>query len=50
MSMKSDEGCLATRDERGYPDWERRLRRARKQAEQGKAISLDDYLERRARR
>jgi len=50
MSIESYEGCLATRDERSYPDWERRLRRARKAAEQGKGLSLDDYLERRFRR
>lgn len=50
MSVESYEGFLATRDETSYPDSQRRLRRARREAKQGKSVSLDGYLKRRARR
>lgn len=50
MSVETYEGFLATRDETSYPDWQRRLRRARREAKQGKSVSLDGYLKRRARR
>ena len=50
MSVESYEGFLATRDETRDPDWERRLRRARNEAKQGKGLSHDVYLKRRARR
>ena len=50
MSVESYEGFLATRDETSHPDWERRLRRARKESKEGKGLSLDAYLKHRARR
>jgi prevent-host-death family protein len=50
VSFESYEGLLATRDEMSHPDWERRLTRARRESKQGKGISLDAYLKRRARR
>jgi hypothetical protein len=48
--ITSYEGWLATRDEMSYPDWESRLRRAQRESKQGRGVSLDAYLERRARR
>jgi len=50
VSYESYEGFLATRDEMSYPDWEQRLRRAKRESKQGKGVSLDTYLKRRARR
>jgi prevent-host-death family protein len=50
VSYEAYEGLLATRDEMSYPDWERRLARAQRESKQGKAVSLDAYLKRRARR
>lgn len=50
VSYEAYEGLLATRDEMSYPDWERRLRQAQRDSKQGKAVSLDGYLKRRARR
>jgi prevent-host-death family protein len=50
VSYESYEGLMATRDEMSFPDWEQRLRRAKKESRQGKAVSLDAYLKRRARR
>lgn len=50
VSFESYEGLLATRDEMSHADWEGRLTRARRESKQGKGISLDVYLKRRARR
>jgi prevent-host-death family protein len=50
VSYESYEGFLATRDEMTYPDWEQRLRRAKRESKQGKGVSLETYLKRRARR
>jgi prevent-host-death family protein len=50
VSYEAYEGFLATRDEMSYPDWERRLRVAHRESKQGKGITLDAYLKRRARR
>lgn len=50
VSVEVYEGMVATRDEMSYPDWEARLKTARKEAKQGKGISLDTYLARRAKR
>jgi prevent-host-death family protein len=50
VSVETYEGLLATRDETSYPDWQRRLHRAQRESKQGKRISLDAYLKRRARR
>jgi hypothetical protein len=44
------EGFLATRDEMSYPDWKRRLERARRESERGKRVTLDGYVKRRAQR
>ncbi len=50
VSYETYEGLLATRDEMSFPDWERRLGRARRESKQGKSVSLETYLKRRARR
>jgi prevent-host-death family protein len=50
VSFESYEGFLATRDEMSYPDWARRLQRATTESARGKAITLDAYVKRRARR
>jgi prevent-host-death family protein len=50
VSYEAYEGFLATRDEMSFPDWERRLRKAQRESRQGKGITLDAYLKRRARR
>ena len=50
VSYDAYEGLLATRDEMSYPDWDRRLRQAKRDSKQGKGVSLDGYLKRRARR
>ena len=50
VSYEAYEGFLATRDEMSYPDWERRLRQAGRESKQGKAVSLDAYVKRRAKR
>ena len=50
VSYAEYEGFLATRDEMSYADWDRRLRRAAKESEAGKHVTLDAYLKRRARR
>jgi len=50
VSYEAYEELLATRDEMSYPDWDRRLRQAQRDSKQGKGVSLDGYLKRRARR
>ena len=50
VSYEVYEGLLATSDEMSYPDWDRRLRQAQQESKQGKGVSLDGYLKRRARR
>jgi antitoxin YefM len=50
VSVDMYEGMVATRDEMTYPDWKTRLRTARREAKEGKAVSLDTYVARRARR
>jgi prevent-host-death family protein len=50
VSYEVYEGLLATRDEMSYPDWDRRLRQVQRESKQGKGVSLDGYLKRRARR
>lgn len=50
VSYEAYEGLVATRDEMSYPDWERRLAQAQREARQGKGVSLDAYLKRRVRR
>lgn len=50
VSFDSYQGFLATRDEMSYPDWEARLQRAGRESKQGKSVTLDAYVKRRARR
>jgi len=50
VSVESYEGFLATRDEMSNPDWKKRLRRAGKESDQGRGVTLDAYVKRRARR
>ncbi len=50
VSVETYEGLVATRDEMAYPDWEQRLRRARREAKAGKSITLEAYAKRRATR
>ncbi len=44
------EGYLITRDEQSYPDWRARLRRAKREAEEGKGIALETYLKKEKKR
>jgi hypothetical protein len=48
--IESYHGLIGTLHEMSYPDWKRRLRRARWESQQCKGLSLDAYLERRAGR
>lgn len=50
VSFESYEGFLATKDEMGYLDWESRLRRARKESNEGKGVALETYLKKRSAR
>lgn len=49
VSYEAYEGFLTTRDEMSHPDWERRLAQATKESADGKGITLDAYVKRRAR-
>lgn len=48
MSFEAYEGFLATKDEMGYPDWEGRLKRARRESKNAKGVALETYLKKRA--
>jgi len=50
VSYDTFEGFLVTMDEMSYPDGKRRLQRARRESRQGKRVTLDAYVKRRARR
>ncbi len=51
VSYDAFEGFLATTDEMmTYPDWKRRLQRALRESHQGKRVTLDAYVKRRAGR
>ena len=50
IGIETYEGFLATQEEMSYPDWKRRLARARKESQEGKGSSLDAYLHRRQAR
>jgi prevent-host-death family protein len=50
VSYAEYEGFLATRDEMSNPDWKQRLKRAARESEAGKHVSLDAYVKRRSRR
>lgn len=42
------EGWRATIEEMAYPDWKKRLGRAKIEARRNKTVSLDSYLKKRA--
>lgn len=44
ISRRVNEGALVTLDEQSYPDWEARLRRAKREARSGKAIEFEAFL------
>ena len=48
VSYATYQGFLATQDELSFPDWRRRINRAKR--ESGKGTSLETYLRKRARR
>jgi prevent-host-death family protein len=50
VSYESYEGLLATQDEMSFPDWRKRLARAKREHAAGKTISLETYAARRKRR
>lgn len=50
VNYEDFEGLAATRDEMSFPDWKRKLARARKDAREGRVISLEKYLERRRKK
>lgn len=50
VSVDAYDGFVATRDEMSYPDWEARLRRARREAKAKKSVPLETYVARRAKR
>lgn len=49
VSFDAYEGLLATRDETSFPDWKRRLARARKESRDGKGVELEAFLRRAGR-
>ncbi|MBI5242695.1 MAG: type II toxin-antitoxin system Phd/YefM family antitoxin [Elusimicrobia bacterium] len=50
VSCEVYEGLLATQEETSYPDWRQRLKRARRESREGKAVALAAYLQKRKRR
>lgn len=50
VSYESFEGLLATQDEMSYPDWKKRLARAKKESRLGRGASLEGYAAKRSRR
>ncbi|MBI3553420.1 MAG: type II toxin-antitoxin system Phd/YefM family antitoxin [Elusimicrobia bacterium] len=44
------EGIMAAQQEMSFPDWRKRLERARKESAEGKGLELDAYLRKRKRR
>jgi prevent-host-death family protein len=50
VSYESYEGLLATQDEMTFPDWRKRLARAKREEAAGKTIPLEEYASRRKRR
>jgi len=50
VSYESYEGFLAARDEMSFPDWPKRLARARKEAAAGKGTSIEKYRRKRKSR
>ncbi len=41
VDVRTYEGHMATQDEMSYPDWEKRLERAKQ--ERGKGVSLEEF-------
>ncbi len=50
VSYESYEGLMATQDEMTFPDWRKRLARAKKEGAAGKTVSLEEYDVHRSRR
>lgn len=50
VSCDEYEGLQATLDEMSYPDWKKRLARAKREFAAGKGITLEAYLRKRASR
>lgn len=50
VSCEEYEGLQATLDEMSYPDWKKRLARAKREFAAGKGITLEAYLRKRASR
>ncbi len=48
VSCEDYESLQATCDEMSYPDWKKRLARAKKESAAGKGIALDEYFRKRA--
>lgn len=48
VSCDDYEGMKATLDEMSYPDWKKRLARAKRESAAGKGMELDEYFRRRA--
>ena len=44
VSYEAYEGFLATQDELSYPDWRKRLARAKRESREGKGAALEDFL------
>lgn len=50
FSPEDFEGYLMTLDEMSYPDWQERIARAERESREGKGITLEAYMKKRARR
>ncbi|MDE2142695.1 MAG: hypothetical protein KGJ84_09820 [Elusimicrobia bacterium] len=50
LNDESYGSLLATQDEMTFPDWRKRLARAKREAAAGKTVSLEEYDARRSRR
>lgn len=50
VSYDAYAGLLATHDELSFPDWRKRLAKAKREAAAGKTVELEAYATRRARR
>lgn len=50
VSYEAYEGLLATRDETAFPDWNKRLARAKREAREGRGEELERHLRRTSKR
>ena len=46
VSYEAYEGLLATHDETSYPDWKRRIARAKKESRESRGVELETFLRR----